>query len=135
MKVRRSCSVSSGFFFTANSFTASPERSSGTPTTAHSSTPPCFIATSSTSLGNTLKPDTEIMSFLRSTMAMRPCFHDADVAGAEVAVGGHHQRGLLGTPPVAGHHLRSARADFAALAERHVGGVIVADSDIGRGQR
>ena len=46
------------------SLTAWPVRKSGTPITAASSTPGCSMVMSSTSLGNTLKPETLIMSFL-----------------------------------------------------------------------
>ena len=53
---RNSAAVKSGFFLTANSLPTSPECSSGTPTSAHSIRPPWLMATSSTSLGNTLKP-------------------------------------------------------------------------------
>ena len=76
------------------------------------------------------------MSFLRSTILTRPCcVHDADVAGAEEAVRGHHLGGLVRPLPVAGHHLRPARADFAVLAERHLVVVVVADRNVGRRQR
>ncbi|MNP81028.1 hypothetical protein D3C76_1792840 [compost metagenome] len=49
---------------------ASPDFSSGTPMAAHCSTPGRVASTSSSSFGYTLKPDTRIMSFLRSTMRM-----------------------------------------------------------------
>ena len=73
MKSCSSALVRVASFFTANSFGVSPECASGTPTTAHSRSPPWLMATSSTSFGNTLKPETLIMSFLRSTMRTRPC--------------------------------------------------------------
>ena len=76
------------------------------------------------------------MSFLRSTILTWPSLvHHADVAGAEEAVGGHHLGGFVGALPVAGHHLRPARADLAGLAERHLVAVVVADRDVGRGHR
>ena len=72
---------------TTTTFTASPERSSRTPIAAASSTPGCIVKTSSISLGNTLNPETTIMSFLRSVMRMLPLFvHHAHVAGAQPAV-------------------------------------------------
>ena len=43
-----------------------------TPTTPHSSTPECDATTLSISLGYTLKPDTRIMSFLRSVIVNWP---------------------------------------------------------------
>src|SRR5882757_8096798 len=45
--------------------------------------------------------------------------HHADVAGAEIAVRGHHLCGLVRPVPVTRHHLRTLGADFAGLAERH----------------
>ena len=38
--------------------------------------------------------------------------HDADVAGAEKAVGSHDFGGFVRALPVAGHHLRAANGDF-----------------------
>ena len=58
--------------------------------------------------------------------------HHADIAGAEIAVGGHHLRGLVRPVPVAGHHLRALGADFAGLPERHFVAIVVADREIGR---
>src|SRR5690606_37587777 len=43
--------VSSGSFFTITTFTASPDFTSGTPTTPHSSTPGCDATTPSISFG------------------------------------------------------------------------------------
>ena len=63
-----SASVSAGSLRTTNTLTASPARSSATPIAAHSSTPGCDATTASISFGYTLKPDTMIMSFLRSTI-------------------------------------------------------------------
>ena len=59
-------------FFTTTIFTASPDFSSGTPIAATSITFGFIITTSSTSFGNTLKPDTMIMSFLRSVILNWP---------------------------------------------------------------
>ena len=55
-----------------NSATTSPDLSSGCATAATSSTPGICATTPSTSFGYTLKPDTRIMSFLRSSMNVRP---------------------------------------------------------------
>ena len=70
MAVLDECSVVRvGSLRTTNSFTTSPECSSGTPTAAHFAHARMHHGiTSSTSFGYTLKPDTRIMSFLRSTM-------------------------------------------------------------------
>src|SRR5215813_14461231 len=71
---RRQCAITSVSVRAApracatNSLTASPVFSSGRPTQAHSTTPAQAAATASTSFGNTLKPETMIMSFLRSTI-------------------------------------------------------------------
>src|SRR6266496_1544697 len=67
-----SAAVSAGSFLTTKRFTASPDFASGTPTAAHSRTPGCMTTTASISFGYTLKPDTRIMSFLRSTIRMKP---------------------------------------------------------------
>ena len=92
--------------------------------------------TCSISFGYTLKPDTRIMSFLRSTIfTIAALVHHADVARLEEAVGRHDLGGLVGPLPVAGHHLRAADADLARLAERHVVAVVVADRDLGRRNR
>ena len=55
-------------FLTTKTLTISPDTSWGTPMAAASKTPSCIASTSSTSLGYTLKPETIIMSFLRSTI-------------------------------------------------------------------
>jgi hypothetical protein len=51
--------------------------------------------------------------------------HDADVAGAEEAVGRHHLGGLVIALPVAGHHLRAADRDLAGGTQRQVLAVVV----------
>src|SRR5688572_994861 len=61
--------------------------------------------------------------------------HDADVAGVQEAVLAEHLRRLLGSLPVAGHHLRPADADLAGLAVRHVAVVVVTQHHLGRGHR
>ena len=61
--------------------------------------------------------------------------HDADVAGAEEAIRRHRLSGLIRPLPVAGHHLRAARADLAFLAGRQFVAGLVADRDFGRRQR
>ena len=69
LQCSRICStVRLGSLRTTNTFTASPALASGTPMHAHSSTPGHEETTSSTSFGYTLKPETMIMSFLRSTI-------------------------------------------------------------------
>ena len=57
---------------TMKAFTASPVVSSGTPTTATFSIFSWRYSTCSMSVGYTLKPETMIMSFLRSTMKKNP---------------------------------------------------------------
>jgi len=57
---------------TMNAFTASPVRSSGTPTTATFSILGWRYRTCSMSVGYTLNPETMIMSFLRSTIWKYP---------------------------------------------------------------
>ena len=61
--------------------------------------------------------------------------HRADVAGFEVAVGRHGLRGLVGTLPVSCHDLRSLDADLARLTGPHVVARLVAQHDVGRGNR
>src|SRR5690606_29856576 len=68
----RSSSVSAGSLRTTYSATTSPDLSSGTPIAALSNTPGWLEATSSTSFGYTLNPDTLIMSFLRSSRYTKP---------------------------------------------------------------
>ena len=76
------------------------------------------------------------MSFLRSTMVTRPWSSITPISPVRKKPSfGHHLGGLVGTPPIAGHHLRPARADFAAHARRQVLARVVADGDVGRGQR
>ncbi|MNT98114.1 hypothetical protein D3C72_2406230 [compost metagenome] len=57
---------------TTNRATASPVFSSGTPMQAHSITPGQAVATASISFGYTLKPETMIMSLMRSTILRKP---------------------------------------------------------------
>src|SRR5450631_840269 len=73
----RQCSTTASFVSckslrTMTTFTASPDLSSRTPTTPHSSTPWCIATTLSISFGKTLNPDTTIMSFLRSVIVTYP---------------------------------------------------------------
>ena len=56
-----------------NAFTRSPVVSSGTATTAHFRIFGWRNSTASTSVGYTLKPETRIMSLMRSTMRKYPC--------------------------------------------------------------
>ena len=95
---------SPGSFLTTNSATTSPESGSGCATAATSSTPGCSAATLSTSLGYTLKPDTRIMSFLRSSMYRRSRAYFgvdmADIAGTQ-PIAEHHLLGFVGTVPIA----------------------------------
>ena len=58
-----------------------------------------------------------------------------DVAGAQVTVGSHRLGGLVGPHPVAGHDLRALDAQFAGLAGPYVAAAVVANGDVGRGQR
>ena len=76
------------------------------------------------------------MSFLRSTILRKPpSVEDADVAGAEVAVGGEGGGVGLVVVPVALHHLRALGADLARLALGDLAAVVVEQLDVGRGQR
>ena len=61
--------------------------------------------------------------------------HDADVAGLEPAVRAEHLGGFLRSLPVAGHHLWAADADFAAFTDGLVAPVVIADGDLGAGDR
>src|ERR1019366_8979324 len=59
--------------------------------------------------------------------------HDADIAGAEVAVRGHHLGGFIGPVPVTHHDLRALGADFPGLSVWHFVAIVVPDREIGRG--
>src|SRR5688572_12486112 len=61
--------------------------------------------------------------------------HDADVAGAQKPVLTQDLRGVLGTLPIAFHHLLPADADLSGLPERHFGSGVVAKQDVSRGHR
>ncbi|ODN65340.1 hypothetical protein BA763_11930 [Burkholderia cenocepacia] len=67
-----SSAVSDGSRRTTNTLIRSPCTSSGMPIAAASLMPGCITSTSSISFGYTLKPDTRIMSFLRSMRRMKP---------------------------------------------------------------
>ena len=56
--------------------------------------------------------------------------HVARVAGAQPAVN-DGSFGLLGLAPVAQHHARPARDDFAGLAARHFLHLLIDDADVG----
>ena len=75
------------------------------------------------------------MSFFRSSMYTKPCgVHAADVAGAQ-PIAEHHLLGLIRPIPVAAHDLRPEHADLADAVHRQFLAGIVADRDIGRGNR
>ena len=82
-----SCSVSCGSFFTTNTFGTSPECSSGTPITAHSSTPGCIATTCSISFGIHVEARHQDHVLLAVDDADEALLvHDADVAGVQEAV-------------------------------------------------
>src|SRR5262245_16322598 len=58
--------------------------------------------------------------------------HHADVARFEVAVRCHHLCRLVGTLPIARHHLRAARTNLAWLTEGYLSAFIVTNLDQGR---
>src|SRR5215471_9181228 len=119
---RRQCAITSVWLtlapgaLTRKSLTASPVFSSGAPTQAHSAIPAQVAATASTSVGYTLKPETRIMSFLRSTiLEVARLVECADVAGAEVAVRSESGSGGFRVPPVTAHHLWTLGTNFPRL--------------------
>src|SRR4029079_6328349 len=59
----------------------------------------------------------------------------ADVAGAKPSAVEHHERRLVGPPPIAGHHLRAAHADFADVARPERAARLVAYLDVRRRKR
>src|SRR4029077_13291324 len=60
--------------------------------------------------------------------------HAADVAGAQ-PVAEHHFLGLVRPIPIAAHDLWSEYADFSDAVHRQFLAVIVADRNVGRGNR
>jgi hypothetical protein len=91
-------SVSAGSFLTTTkSFTASPALASGTPTAAHSSTPGMLADHVFHLVGVHVEARHQDHVLLAVDDAeVAALVHDADVAGAEEAVGRHHLGGLVG---------------------------------------
>ena len=57
------------------------------------------------------------MSFLRSSMYTKPCASMRPMSPVRSQSPNHHLGGLVGPVPVAAHHLRTAHADLADLAD------------------
>ena len=66
---------------------------------------------------------------------MTAVVHDADVAGAQVAVVGEGFGCFFGLLVVAPHHVRAPDADFAGAPGRQAVAVVVLDGDVDAGQR
>ena len=61
--------------------------------------------------------------------------HAADIAGTQPAIREHDLGGLVGTLPVAAHHLGAAQADFPGCVDSEFGAGVIADADVGGRQR
>ena len=111
-----------GSFLTTKSFTASPDFGSCTLTAAASRTPGCIMTTSSISFGNTLKPDTTIMSFLRSVILKWPRRSMKPMSPVRSQPSRVNTFAVSsGTVPVTPHDLRAANADLVHLAHGDFG--------------